>query len=455
MDNMLDFSVLDRCLQNFERRMDPEDPQRPLAKRVAEMEQHYGDLKRDLPSPDRMEEAAKQALDDRRKLSGSQRRHLAYGLTQPLDILDGHPIMEEATLIGPLLRQWRDEVDANELASSHARGLFYSYTKVPSGEVQQSLRGILKSAWEQSMALDKMPPWLQRLKGHDVLLSETPCTPYMDDLRAHDTTRLEDLKARLDIAPTSWFWETLKHKLFSQIANSEETSFLESIPWFLDHQDLIPQSSDKLLKAMLERYLRVKGRPLHHSLLECSLKQWKTPQLENNRSGWNDCVPEVRKMVRAWLAEDDLRDFFDLLSAYSGSGADQRRLDFWLHFKHQIGYTKIVLGKRMQKSADPDVKKFINKQGDRRASLKGEAQQNALFMDIAGHRFIEFTKTGGATRAWVSIKECDDTCREYVMDELRKLGNQLIHQHNNWESRFLKQLAKQGIHPDKLDTPVP
>lgn len=445
----LDWQFLDALVAGLAHDRLPPPEQLPLAARVAEIRQRLGSARASAMSKRRVELAAKLAVSD---IAGLQARHrfvLSHALAQRIDALGGKSILEYERIAHQLMCDWESAAKVGALKLSHWRGLFRSYMQAPEGEWQNRLRTLLLQTIDTVVKhRQRRPAWLDTLMRHEHLLGTEPCMPYVDEMIAGKHTLLADLREYVDIPATSWFWQQLKARLFKHIGAMREAAFRASIESLLALNDLIPQVRDDLLKTVLERYDAGTDRSLHRALMDFALEAWKSPQLERHQH-WNLCRPSVRQMVCGWLAKDDLEDFYRLCN--DERQVDERRLEFWLRFKDQMGFTQILLGSRFRYSRDRDVLAFIAKKKGRLGDLTAStSDNNAILMQIGGWLFIEFSKIGTACRAIrLDADDLKTGKSVYALTTLRQTGEQWTHQPStSWEEKFLSQLRGKGIAPD-------
>lgn len=441
--------VLDQFVAELERNRIPLAADLPLAMRLAELHKSLGAASSASVSKSRVEAAIQIAIKDVSTLQARHRFVLSHALAQPVDTLGGKSLLNKPRVVNHLLNGWESAALTGDLKLSHWRGLFRSYMQAPDGEWQQRLLKLLSRTIKPVVKQRKRrPAWLDTLLRHEHLLSQNPCRLYINELLAGEYQLLADLTEYIDIPATSWFWQQLKVRLFEKIWSMSESTFRASIESLLKAESFIPQVGDGLLKEVLERYESGKDPSMHRVLMDFALETWGSPQLERHRS-WDICRPAVRQMVCAWLAKDDLEDFYRLCS--SEQGVDERRLQFWLRFKNQMTFTQILLGARLRKSHDSDVKEFLRKKKGRLGDLTASTStNNAILMKIGGWVFIEFSEIGTACRAMrLNSKTQGLGKSSYALTDLRHTGEQWIHMPSpTWEDKFLKQLGDKGITPD-------
>jgi len=197
-----------------------------------------------------------------------------------------------------------------------------------------------------------------------------------------------------------------------------------------------------------------RDRTRHNVLLEYSLSVWRSPQLASSVS-WSQVRPEAKQMVCAWLAEQDLRDFYELCQGEQQ--VDEERLEYWLRYKYQITFSQIVLGSALRESQDRDARDFRRRHEGRLAFLTGAtSSNNAMLMRIGDWLFVEFSETGNACYGYkVDRLPFKTGVQSYAIGDLRNpqtidrlKGCRLIHR-GNWQyDTFDPALRERGIRPD-------
>lgn len=426
-------------------------PARELAQAVETVRQRFGDGQASLVTRDRVEAA----LIEVQNSAAYGRRNLfilAHALAQPLRVLGDRTVLQE-DIGGRLLSYWEQQARRGELRSSHWRGLFRSYMQSEQGEACERLRGLLASTLRKLERHRASPPvWLAAVSRHAGLLGTEPCMPYVDELIDGKTVLLDDLNAQVGLPDASWFWVELRAAVLAEIRELRDEQFRVRLAHFLTLQEVIPNSRDDLLAAILERYSRCLDRGRHPKLLEVALDTWESPQLRSNLL-WNFVSDEARQMVCGWLAQEDLEDFYRLCK--SERQVDDRRLKFWLRFKEQMGYTQILLGGQLRYSRDADIREFIqNKRGRVGELTSGSTTNNAILMQIGGWLFIEFSETGNACYAYPVGETAIEVGRKsYSLNQLKPPARslmRLVHMdgHEKWEQKFLASLRQVGVQPD-------
>lgn len=444
----IDWAVLEDQLDTLMRNIRPPEAL-PLAKAVRELQRRFGTLNTPTAAPGRVEAAVRQALKDPSRLLRGQLFTLAFTLAQPVAALRGKCVLEREVLAGVLLDQWERAAKDHTLRLLQWRGLFQSYMQAPKGLAQERLGLLLRNTLDAVVRQRKYPPaWLEGLQRHKQLMDVAPCAPYFRELMVGESLLLQDLTEYVTVPPSSWFWHALKTKLLEQIEGMLEPAFRRSIGSFIRLDSLIPLVRDDLAKALLDRYDACADRSVHGPLMEFALAAWDSPQLERNLK-WKLCRPSARGMVCGWLAREDLEDFYRLCKGEQQ--VDERRLEFWLRFQGQMGYTQILLGSGMRNSRDRDVRDFIEKKKGRLGDLTHSTSgNNAILMQIGGWLFVEFSEVGTACRAIRPTADGLSTGKaSYSLPRLRGTGEQWTHMPSaGWQEKFLQNLHSKGVLPD-------
>ena len=418
------------------------------------MRSRFGNGQAELVTKDRIEAA----LTELRKHPEPTRRQLfvlAHVLAQRADVLSGRTILE-APIGERLLSHWELSVKKREIKPSHWRGLFHSYLQAEEGTGCQRLRNLLASSFQSLLERHPRPEWVASIKCHRGLLENFPCKRYVDELLEGKSELLDDLLQTVDIPDASWLWTELRRAIVDQVKTLDEVAFKRHMDHLLQLPAKIPNACDDILAATLARYAGCSGPARHLDLMNLALDAWGSPQLKSNRS-WLLAGERARHMVCGWLAQEDLEDFYRLCK--DAREVDDRRLRFWLRFTEQMGYTQVLLGSRIRKSHDPDIREFIESKKKRLGNLGGGlSTNNAILMQIGGWLFVEFSERGNACYAFPIADAAIELGREsYTVSELRpatKSGGRLLHMdgNENWESKFLRGLQGVGIYPDTKST---
>lgn len=375
---------------------------------------------------------------------------LSHALAQRVDTLGGGPLLDSA-LGDRLLSTWEASAGRDELLSFHWRGLFHSYLQAPVGAGCDRLRRLLAhSLGSLGHGLRTAPHWLTGIRRHQGLLGDDPAGPYVRELISGSSSELDDLLSSVDVPAASWFWAVLREVAVEHIASLDETSFRQRLEHLLSLPERIPNARDDILAAVLERYARCADRSRHLPLMEAALDAWGSPQLTANRL-WTLAGEGARQMVCGWLAQEDLEDFYRLCQ--SNRQVDDRRLQFWLQFKEQMGYTQILLGRYLDTSRDQDTRDFKKMKRGRIGELtSGPATNNAILMQVGGWLFIEFSETGNACYAFpIAGAPLELGRRQYSLGQLKpRDGKRLLHMdgHLSWEQKFIQEISRLGIAPD-------
>jgi hypothetical protein len=392
-------------------------------------------------------------------LRPSQRFMLANALSQSPPVLGNQTILESRHATH-LLGAWEHDAHIGQLRALHWRGLFHSYLQAPPTEHVARLRKLLRASLPALCDRAKVRPrWMDTASRHHSLLSDSPCAAYAKELVNGEQALLADLTEEVSVPPASWFWRTLSETLCEYVSALNDVDFHGKIEFGISlAQGRLKTYRDQILTALLNRLARSARRPRHNALLEFSLSVWRSPQLASSIS-WAQVRPAAKQMVCAWLAEQDLRDFY--LLCQDDRKVDEERLEYWLRFTHQITFSQIVLGTALRDSTDRDAKDFRRRHSGRLAYLSGAtSSNNAILMQIGDWLFVEFSETGNACygykmdrlpfRTGAQTYAIGDLRNPQTIDSLR--GCRLIHR-QAWQGEiFDPALRARGIRPDPENT---
>lgn len=433
-------------------------PPAALIRARDDVQTRYGQGQAAFATDDRVHQAVREL---QKKGATPTSRHLfllAHALTRPMDLLQGRQILE-SSLGGQLLDEWGRIAKRGNLRSSQWRGLFHSYLQAERGVRFERLRTLLQQSDLGSASRSQgQGTWNAVITRHKHALGDRPVDPYLDEMVRGASSLLDELTHHVHISDASWFWSEISHAAGEFANDADEPTFKNALPGLLKLQERVRSARDDVLVILLNRYGTCADRPRHPVLIERALEAWGTPQLKSNHR-WMSVSKAARHMVCNWLAQEDLEDFYRL--CHGDAAVDARRLEFWLRFTEQMGYTQILLGGSLRRSRDVDIREFIDNKGNRLGRLQGgPSSNNAILMQIGGWLFVEFSEIGHACQYWRVAGSLFELGRDsYSIDEFRRdiaSPGRLLHMDGRqmWEEKFLDRLAQIGIRPDVPDDEI-
>lgn len=376
----------------------------------------------------------------------------------------GRPI-DDSMLFPRVYRYVDQQVTAKSLTRKIWFGLTTSYFSYPVETLEsnknwvalreQILRGFRQIARKQR----QQKTWIQVISKHLDLFGDKPGQSLGKALADGNDQDVSELQQHLQIPGASWLWRRVIELQIEALAKMSDKIFVQRIDGLLRLMNLYPAFADQVLAGVLSRYATSELRgQAHPQLKSAALDRWGSPQLGTARNRWSVHVSDdVCRMVMRWFAKEDLESFFKLLQGERG--VDQNRLDYWLRFVDQMGYTRIVLGNAARNDRSRDFVEFREKNNSRLSHLDGgTAEDNAFIMEIGGYYFVEFSKKGNAcyyySRDRLPFNVGQKKFR--LADELKqpqsgysraRSGNKFNHM-SGWESNADAILAQLGIYPD-------
>jgi hypothetical protein len=444
------------ALQDGPRSIRPPDR---LIRAVERVRRQFDKGQTAIVSEDRVTKAI-EALADKgaEALRSGQRFVVAHALAQAPPLLKGHALLN-TRFAGDLLGKWERDAGNGKLRPSHWRGLFHSYLQTEPSENLTRLRRLLKSALPKLIRdLKVHPRWLHTAQKHSEILSQEPCAKYAREILDGDKSSLDDLRQEIAIPDGSWFWGSLVGAFTQQLDSFDDSQFRDRIDLALSMARELRSHRNALLITVLNRFVRCHTTQRHTQLLTFALDTWRSPQLTSSVL-WTQVRPEAKQMVCAWLAEQDLRDFYELCQG--DKQVDEERLKYWLRFKNQITFSQIVLGASLRDSRDPDASEFRRRQKGRLALLTGStSNNNAMLMQVGSWLFVEFSEKGNACYGYRMDRLPFETgAQRYAVTDLRSpstidrlKGCRLIHRGQWQEEVFDPELRTRGIRPDPVDS---
>ncbi|EIL89342.1 hypothetical protein UU9_09907 [Rhodanobacter fulvus Jip2] len=450
---------LDRSLQQLQRRSQSWSP-RVLEQARKEICGASDQLIFDPHATNRLDAAMDRLLAGGAERIG-QRDHvvLAYNLAEVHANLEGNSLLNTLSELTPLLEYWRKQLAARGSARQIWRGALLSlFRGAPADMGFESTRRFLADTLGILRAAKFRPSWLVALERHPRLLAECPVDPYALAWVEGHREGIDELRELVDLPPRSWFWSSLIEAILEACCSmTKDSLFDERWPIALKLIDDHPHCRDLVLSRILARYAQKQVVIRQDDLLQVSLEAWGSPQLGADAVGrWSDTSDEARNMVCGWLAEEDLEDFAAFCKG--DDSVDARRLAYWLRFKKQISFSRIVLGSAIHKAQDKESREFIARKKGRLAYLNGPPNNNAIMLRIADWWFVEFSEKGNACypygkdhlpfnpgamhlRLWIDLK--------MKAAVISSQAETLTHQPPaSWEEKFDRFLSERGIWPD-------
>lgn len=384
-------------------------------------------------------------------------RYLCWALNEPWR--DGPTLLGRPDgAIQVLLERAGAALEVGMLALTAWRGLLAGYL----GLDARPTSGILRSAWLAlreflAKTLDRVvknarfrPDWLEALVEHRNVLAEDPCRRYASSVFVGETQVLIPLRDAIGIPEQSWFWQELVLSQVKVLCDLSDDRYVKALDRFLPTLEAYPTLADDALVLILRRHHASLASQPHQALQDFAVARWGSPHL-HAQAKWGLVDPAVKQMVREWIVREDLKLFFDMLSA--DGVAETRRLDFWLRFAKQIDFAHFALGPTVYEDPREDYVRLRKRRKERISRLvsPGNPDNNAFILKIGDHFLIEFGQTGNAAYGY-RIGETPFRIPTNVLDlgDLKNQRKAVLRQTHNgdWEHKFLVALAGLGIHPD-------
>ncbi|BET27622.1 EH signature protein [Limnobacter thiooxidans] len=351
----------------------------------------------------------------------------------------------------------RTKIAAQQLAKRLWMGMVYSYfsadiTQADNTTNLKKLRNLLlEGLTSVEQAGRKERAWIKAARDCDHLFSAQP-TKILAELYLDENIGVfNSLQEHVAIPETSWLWDSLVESIGQKVGKANDEAFRTRIDSLLNLGTLLPRYKDSLFGAALNRYSQAKFKDeLHRRLKVVSLEHWGNPQIKSKANIWKaHLTDEAFRMVLNWFAREDLEYFFKLLQG--SSQVDQARLDYWMRFVDQMGYTRIVLGRDAYHNRSADFMEFKQANKGRYSSLSGDvAQNNAFIFQIGKYYFVEFS-AGGACYVYHESKipfqvESIDLNTQTQL-KIPYLASSRITHNGNWQPKMDYELRTLGITP--------
>jgi hypothetical protein len=384
---------------------------------------------------------------------------LAYNLGQSHHLLDGDSLFDRNAILESLLAEWRRILALGD-GLFIWRGALLSYFRVAvKNSGSRSTQIFLFASLDFLRVSKRVPSWLKIVLAKPELLSDAPTTQLAKQWISGDRGQVEQVAADLEIPANSWFWTDLVGTIVHACCNTtDDNQFAENFPVALDLTSLYPNQTTAILTRVINRYSVQSATPRDDRILGLALETWGSPQLgfDGNKHKWSVASRGATLMVCGWLAEEDLEDF--RVFCAGDETVDDRRLAYWLRYKKQISFSKLVLGRTIWNADDRKTKEFLRRKKGRVASLS--SIRNALILRIGKWWFIEFSEKGKACCPYregcgfdLGLSFGQDSFSEGQLRSVAAIeasgGQRLIHR-GYWEAEFDSFLASKRIWPDSV-----
>lgn len=419
---------------------------------------------RDLPMFDprvasRLDDALKRLIEGGvRQVAARDHVVLAYNLAQVHPDLDGKSLLDSMPHLSPLLDSWRKLLKQRSSYRQIWRGALLSLFRGARTDAGfEATRRFLADTLGVLRSARFRPTWLDALERHPRLLSENAVDAYVMAWLEGRRQSVEELTELVELPSQGWFWTSLIEAILEACCRtSNDALFDERWPIALGLIKDHPYCRDLVLGRVLARYAEKKLPVRRDDLLQVSLDAWGSPQLGVDVVGrWSDTSEEARTLVCGWLAEEDLKDFAEFCRG--DDTVDARRLAYWLRFKKQILFSRIVLGPAIQEAEDKKSREFIARKKGRLAYLGGTRNNNAIMLRLGNWWFVEFSEKGNACYPYGQDHVPFDpgaTSFNLILDlKIRRAvaesgAETLKHVPPSWEEKFDRFLSDRGIWPD-------
>ncbi len=263
---------------------------------------------------------------------------VAFGLYTRIEAVGNRCIAEDHRKLDILLRRYRYEAQQGELWETTWQGVMQSYFAPPLRySEQETIRRFLVDTYPKLLeTITYRPLWLKTIEGNLDLFGSDPCGAYAERWLKGTREDVRHVAGVLQIAPQSWFWQELTRSALRFACSAPDADFKAMIPQALALIEEMPAFLDEDLATLLTRYSQCADKTAHDELKAFALRHWKSPKRRTG-TAWEQVRENVWQMALEWVGDDDLRLFFERISARLAAGGD--RLSSWLRY---IKWTRFV-----------------------------------------------------------------------------------------------------------------
>lgn len=381
--------------------------------------------------------------------------HLAANLTSLQPRLEQQSLCDRSKLLFSLLGRWDQEIATSSLGDLIWLGVFQNYFRIDDEQLLNAIRTFLRTGLRSLKRTEFTSPQLKVVERHPGLLDDRPAEHFARQWLNGDDDALQQLRQVVEIPDQSWFWDAYLSEILDCVCNLSDVPFGSQLDRALHLAHSGTRHRDRVLGRLVNRLAESSRRGVHGGLLQALLDAWGSPQLNlgDRAHRWSQASNAARLMICQWVAEDDLKDFFELIkSSRAMESMDERRFTFWSRYTDQMMFTKLILAQNFHLSSNPDVQRFVKKRRDRLGWLNGTNSYNvAIVMKLRDWWFVEFSQTGNACFGYHdNVRPFELDSSGYIPNDFRKkVTSRLRLLHNGpWEQRFTEALQQCAIRLD-------
>lgn len=375
---------------------------------------------------------------------------LSSGFTMKVATLSDQALFQMPPLRNALLERWSSKLEDPLLGLLLWRAVFLAYFETESSDLARTFRQFLMAGLPAMQKNEFPPAWLQYCLQHRELFGNSPGQVLAKQWFAGRVEAVDSLREYVPVPESSWLWEEMVKEILESVGKLSETAFGTQMGRLLDLMEAYPGHADRVLAALLEGYAGFRSLRVPPNLIELVIDRWGNPQMElvDRAHRWSLVSDSTRIWMCQLLAEQDLADFFDLITKTSKSGLnemDTRRLEFWKKYTGHMSYTRLVLGDDFFNSSNGSVRTFVANRRKRLGRLVNDAANAAFLMRIGDYWCIEFSKTGNAFYAYLAGSEPFVPYAESIATALMKsrlLAAAWVSHNGNWEPKLSDYMQK-------------
>ena len=283
-------------------------------------------------------------------------------------------------------------------------------------------------------------------------------------------TSMETLGEQYRFAPGTRFTEAIRESTTDALVRRirkqlEQPSFVEE-DWRMLFQDYLQSTHFEYLSELIRAIDQVREDAARHQGMRF-LQNWflshahfKDPRIHSG--GWINIEATARAVFTGWLAQEDIRLFFELII----KNDMQKRKEFWLPYLKHIRGSVIAIGSA-DKAANALKLRELGQQGYHFAHLENDTSGNSAFiLEFDRYIVVDFSRLGRAYlyEKAVFLKRQSQAQSMYTNKEgrpirhfdVKNLKDAVVpryaleavpHQGNNWLQKLAGILAHYGIRP--------
>ncbi len=177
--------------------------------------------------------------------------------------------------------------------------------------------------------------WMTILYQNLNLFEAEPSVKYVQLVYNGKLDPITQISQALKIPLKTWFWDCLSEDYIQLITQKNDLIFKTKMNYSFEMlQFASERKKEALLIQILQRFFKLKDRPVQAQLKEILFEAWGHPYF--GQPQWKK-VAGARELIRYWSIQEHLNDFFTLINK------ENKKYQFWMKYSKRIQFSSLIL----------------------------------------------------------------------------------------------------------------